>query len=739
MTRSAMTPLRDLGVPPPARLRHAAAACLRHAAAACLRHAAAACLRHAAAACLRHAAAACLRLAAAACLRLAAAACLRVAAAAVAGALLALPMLLGSVGVVHAQEAPAASSGPAVAAVVRITSPLGRTGTPGTLRIVAQIKPPKGRTVSEVRFTVDGKPQGAVTAGPPYSVEWNDSNPFERRVIVAEADDAAGEIGRDEVVLEPYELNENTEVTSVLIDASVYDKGGRPVRGLGTDDFDLAEDGKPQKPDLVAQEAIPATFAVLVDSSHSMWRNLDFVQEAAARLALYLRPRDRVIVAPFAVGLKAITGPTNDRQTIAEAVRAIGAEGGTSLRDSLIEMAERLSNTAGRRVIVLITDGYDENSRAPQAEAVAAMRAQGITVYCVGIGGVAGIPMKAHDELRAIALATGGKCFFPPRPEQLPYVYDDLASDAQLRYLITYTPTNQRRDGTWRAVALAAREASYTIKARLGYFAPKPLPVRPTLEFTAVDTQSRFLDVTRDDLVVVEDGVEQKIETFQEATTPVTIVLALDESGSMAKSGGKVVEAATGFVSALRPQDWLGVVTFADKSLVAHGMTQSRESTLEAIAAYKAEGGTALYDALCDSVLMLKQVKGRRAIVVLTDGRDENNPGTAPGSLRTWEQALGLVREIEVAVFAVGLGTKIDPGRLSALAEVSGGQAFFPADPSELAAQYTRVLDNLSHRYIIGYTSTNSTRDGKWRKVEIRTRSEGIAIHSRPGYFAPEK
>ncbi len=622
---------------------------------------------------------------------------------------------------------------------VRITSPLGRTGTPGTIRIVAQVKPPRGQSVSEVRFSVDGKPQGTVTAGPPYSVEWTDSNPFERRVIVAEAEDSAGETGRDQVVLEPYELNENTEVTSVLVDASVYDKTGRPVRGLAAADFDLQEDGKPQKPDMVAQEAIPTTFALLVDSSPSMWRNTQFDQQAAGRVAAYLRPRDRVIVAPFALSLKALTGPTNDRKTIAEAVATIDAEGGTALRDSMIELAQRLSTTPGRRVIILITDGYDENSRASLDDAIAAAKAQGITVYCVGIGGVAGISMKGHDELRGIAASTGGKCFFPPRPEELPYVYDDLASDAQLRYLISYTPTNQRRDGTWRTVALAAREEGMTVKARPGYFAPKPLPVRPTLEFTAMDPQSRFLDVTREDLVVIEDGVEQKIETFQEATTPVTIVLALDESGSMLKSAEKVVEAATGFVQALRPEDWLGVITFADKSMVAHGMTQERESTLQTIAAYKADGGTALYDALCDSVLMLKQYKGRKAIVVLTDGRDENNPGTAPGSVRTWDQAIGLVREIEVTVFAVGLGTKIDPELLSTLATVSGGQAFFPADPSELAAQYSRVLDNLSHRYIIGYTSTNSTRDGKWRKVEIKTRSADIAIHSRQGYFAPEK
>ncbi len=622
---------------------------------------------------------------------------------------------------------------------VRITSPLGRTGRPGTVRIVAQVKPARSQAVTAVRFSVDGKPQGTVTNGPPYAVEWTDQNPFERRTIVAEVEAANGDTGRDEVVLEPYELNEITEVTSVLVDAAVYDKDGRPVRSLPAHQFILEEDGKPQIPDMVAQEQIPTTFAVLVDSSQSMWRNMDFVQEAAGRLAAYLRPRDRVIVAPFALKLKAVTGPTNDRATISEAVSAISAAGGTALRDSMIEVADLLADTAGRRVIVLITDGYDENSRATLDEAIAAVKGQGITVYCVGIGGVAGISLKGHDELKSIAQSTSGRAFFPPRADELPNVYDVLASDAQLRYLITYTPTNQRRDGTWRTIGLRTYQEGLVVKARTGYFAPKPPPVKPALEFTAMDLQSRYLEVTKDDLVVLEDGVEQKIDTFQEATAPVTTVLALDQSGSMKKSAEKVVEAASAFVQLLRPEDWLGVITFADKSAVAHGFTQDRQSTLQAIAAYKTEGGTALYDALCDAVLMLKQYTGRKAVVVLTDGRDEDNPGTGPGSTRTWEQVVGLLREIDVTVFAVGLGTKIDPERLTTLGAVSSGQAYFPAEVSELSAQYERIIDNLRHRYIIGYTSTNSARDGKWRSVEIRTKSSEIVVHSRQGYFAPER
>jgi Ca-activated chloride channel family protein len=529
-------------------------------------------------------------------------------------------------------------------------------------------------------------------------------------------------------VLEPFVVTELAEVTSVLVEAGVYDKTGRMVRGLTAPEFILEEDGVRQTPDMVAQETIPTTFALLVDSSQSMWRNMEFVHTAAARLLAYLRPKDRVLVAPFSRQLRPVTGPTQDRQTINDAIDLINAQGGTAMRDSLIEVAGRFEGVAGRRVIILITDAYDEHSRSSLQDTIAAVRESGVTVYTVGIGGVAGISLQGHDELKTIAAGTGGRAFFPSRPAELPNVYDVLASDAQLRYLVTYTPANQKRDGSWRAISLKTYDETLIVKARAGYFAPKPPPVRPVLEFTAMDSLNAYLDITRDDLVIFEDGVEQKIETFQEATSPVSMVLVLDSSGSMRRASEQVVAAAASFVESLRPEDSLGLLTFADKVDVAHAITTNRQNTVETLSKYQAEGGTALYDALCDSLLMLKGLKGRRAVVILTDGRDEDNPGTGPGSVRTWESVLRLLQDQDVTMFPVGLGPRIDAPRLELLATLSGGQAYFPQDVTTLGAEFARVIENLRHRYVVGYTSTNPVRDGKWRNVEIGVRSSGVRV-----------
>jgi VWFA-related protein len=609
------------------------------------------------------------------------------------------------------------------------------------VRIVAQIHPAPGTALGPVNFYVDGALLGTDADGPPYAVEWTDENPFERRELAVEVVDDAGHSGRDVVVLEPFELVEVSEVASVLLEAGVYDRKGAFVGGLTPADFTVDEDGVGQSIDLVSQERVPATFALLIDSSQSMARHFEFVKNAAGRLTAFLRPNDRVVVAPFSKTLRAVTGPTSDLRTITDAIEHMAPAGGTAILDTLVELSGRLPPPAveDRRSIILISDGYDEHSVTAFDDALATVKKSALTVYVVGIGGVAGISLKGERELRRLATETGGRVYFPPRPEELAAVYEQLAADAQNRYLVTYTPTNSTRDGTWRTVSLKTTSPTLVVRTRTGYHAPKPPPIRPTLEFTAMDLAGQYVDMSDDDLVVLEDGIEQDIEVFHEAVTPAWVVLALDASGSMRRSREGLAEAARAFVAALRPQDQLAVLYFADGVLMVHDFSLKREPSLEAIDGYRPAGGTALYDGLEAALERLKQVEGRRAIVVMTDGRDENNPGTAPGSVHTLEDVVGLTREVEATILPIGLGANVDRAGLESLADVSGGLAYFPSEIEELRDQFVRTLENLRRRYVVGYTSTNVARDGSWRNVEIRSRSSQVTIRARNGYFAPEK
>ena len=621
---------------------------------------------------------------------------------------------------------------------VRITSPLGRTGVPGIIRVVAQVFTTKDKGVVPVRFFVDGVPIGEDLDGPPYVVEWEDVNPYEAREIRVDVEDGRGGIVSDHVNLPALEVIEETSVSSVLIEATVLDEQGRYVSTLGADDFRLTEDGVPHPLDLVQLQSIPTTFTLLIDSSQSLNRRIGMVKAAARRLASRLRQGDKVIVAPFKTTVESTTGPTDDSRTITEAIDAISSRGGTAILDAIAQLPDLFGHVEGRHVILLLTDGYDEQSTTSYAEAMTALQKLQATVYVVGIGGVAGISLKGETLLRNIAKQMGGRSFFPIREEQLPDVHANVAADAYHRYIISYTPLRQDADGSFRAIALTTPNPLYKVRAREGYFAPKPPPVKPTLEFSVTQaSDAAVVSLSAADLVVVEDGVVQQVESFEEAVAPISIAMVVDTSGSMRRALPVAQEAARGFVAALRPADPLALVRFSDRVVLEHGFSDRRSETLAAIDRLQAVGGTALWDALHDSMQVLRQRTGRRAIVLLSDGRDENNPGTAPGSEHTLAEVLALVRDTGTVVYAIGLGLNVDRPALERIAQLSGGSASFPAEATELAAEYLRVIDALRQRYVVGYTSTNSVRDGGWRQVVIGARPPGVTVRGSGGYFAP--
>jgi VWFA-related protein len=183
----------------------------------------------------------------------------------------------------------------------------------------------------------------------------------------------------------------------------------------------------------------------------------------------------------------------------------------------------------------------------------------------------------------------------------------------------------------------------------------------------------------------------------------------------------------------------LSLILFSDESLLIHDLTAKRDSTLTAIDEYTVRGGTALNDALFDALTRLKSVEGRRAIVVLTDGRDENGPGTAPGSRHSVPEVLAELRSTDATIYAIGLGTNVERNVLESLAQQSGGEAFFPTLVDELDADYARVVEHLRRRYIVTYISSNANRDGKWREVHVISRDPELEVRSRGGYQSPDE
>ena len=372
---------------------------------------------------------------------------------------------------------------------------------------------------------------------------------------------------------------------------------------------------------------------------------------------------------------------------------------------------------------MLITDGYDEDSVTPIDEVLAAVKAAQVTVYVIGIGGVAGVSRRGERMLRRLASETGGQMFLP-RDEALVAVHERLAADVQNRYLVTYTPTNQTKDGTWRHVSLTTG-SDYVVRTRTGYIAPKPPPIRPELEFTISDRNRRYQDLSAQDLTVVEDGVEQKIDAFHEVVAPVSIVLALDSSGSMRKSVSEAIDAARGFVAALRPEDSLGLVLFADHVTFAHDLTKTARGDAQDDRQLHGDRWHCALRRALGLADAAERVEGRRAIVVVTDGRDENNPGTAPAACRRRQEVLDLTRQVDTTIFTIGLGPESIVRFSKSSRFAREANRIFPVSVDGLHDDYRRVVENLRRRFVVSYTSTNGDRNGSWRDVEIRPRSSG--------------
>ncbi len=199
---------------------------------------------------------------------------------------------------------------------------------------------------------------------------------------------------------------------------------------------------------------------------------------------------------------------------------------------------------------------------------------------------------------------------------------------------------------------------------------------------------------------------------------PLRLVLLVDTSGSMRNAMDAVRHAAAEAVQRLADTDALGLIAFADEVRPLAEPTRDRRQLGAAIAGLKAEGGTALYDAIKAGVAQVREAGGgRRAVVVLTDGKDEGAPGT-PGSTTRLEPLKRILAEAGVPVYVLALGSDVDLAVLQEIATESGGRVYSAARPDALAALYGEVFASLRGSGGWSYVSPQLALDGTRRTVE---------------------
>ncbi len=269
-------------------------------------------------------------------------------------------------------------------------------------------------------------------------------------------------------------------VNLVNILFTVTDKKNRLVLDLTKDDFKVSEDKKPQRIQFFSRETdLPLRIGILIDTSNSIRERLRFEQEAAIDfLNTTVRPdKDQAFVVGFDVAPQMIQDYTDDTNKLADAIRKLQAGGGTCLYDAIYFAAKEKMlyfpppEPYLRRVMVIVSDGRDNQSERDREEALAMAQKGEVTIFAISTNRT-GIASPGDKVLRRLASETGGESFFPFEASEISADFREIARELRSQYSLGYVSSNAAHDGKFRNISLDTTGKGYHVRAKSGYFAP---------------------------------------------------------------------------------------------------------------------------------------------------------------------------------------------------------------------------------------------------------------------------
>jgi len=276
---------------------------------------------------------------------------------------------------------------------------------------------------------------------------------------------------------EQSRIQVRVELVNVL--ATVTDKKNRLVTDLTKDDFRIFEDGRPQAIRFFSRETdLPLRIGILIDTSNSIRDRLRFEQEAAIDfLNTAVRPgKDLAFVTAFDVEPQIIQDYTDDIEKLSNAINGLQAGGVTSLYDAIFASCkEKLyvfppPEPYLRRVMVVISDGQDNQSVHSREEALSMAQKAEVTIYTISTNR-SGAEGKGDKILQRLAKETGGHAFFPFEAGDLAANFQEIARELRSQYSLAYVSTNAAHDGTFRKIDIQPVDSALHVRAKDGYFA----------------------------------------------------------------------------------------------------------------------------------------------------------------------------------------------------------------------------------------------------------------------------
>jgi Ca-activated chloride channel family protein len=242
------------------------------------------------------------------------------------------------------------------------------------------------------------------------------------------------------------------------------------------------------------------------------------------------------------------------------------------------------------------------------------------------------------------------------------------------------------------------------------------------------------LDLSREDFTVFEDGEPQEIRRFEYVRDlPIHVALLIDTSASMEEALPQVADAARAFLEeAVEPRDRVTLIGFDSRPRVETRFTNEVSELSGALAKLRPGGGTAIFDSLVFALHYFDGVKGAKALLLLSDGKDESSHFDLDG-------ALAVAHRVGVTVYVIGMRElsrdKTARRLLRRIAQETGGQSFFIEDPGELPAIYEAIQEDLRSQYLIAYQSTSGKDPAQLRLVRVEVGERGAEVRTLSGYY----
>src|SRR5450432_2651553 len=278
----------------------------------------------------------------------------------------------------------------------------------------------------------------------------------------------------------PYKFGVRTDLVNVIF--TVTDKHGRFIKDLKQGDIKILDNNLPPKQvmNFEAETDLPLRVGLLIDASNSIRDRFLFEQQAASEfLQQIIRPKgDRAFVLAFDEVWDLTQDFTGDLDKLAKGIQVIRPGGGTALWDAVFfacrdKLMKERDQGPVRKAIILVSNGDDNQSRVLRQEALDMAQRAEVIVYTISTN-LSNIQDQGDRNLKMLADSTGGRAFFPFKLQDLADAFHDIREELRSQYSVSYKPDQFIANGSFRPIQISMSEKKFKVRAKKGYYVPKP-------------------------------------------------------------------------------------------------------------------------------------------------------------------------------------------------------------------------------------------------------------------------